>query len=194
MSDTMYDTALSARKAGTGYLTGAYEMGGFDQGAKYQSMQSGILDALASKGPGDFRNPADLGNRLAMRAEAVSNVGAQQVTAGMDELNKIRTLLAGNGLATTNFAQQEGQTRTQAAGMEDFNPTMSTVNAGLGLAASIYGGGKKAGWWSGSQPASSGQTSSFGFGLEGSNLSNWATTPITSLVPPGSFSFTGGPR
>jgi hypothetical protein len=188
MADQMYGQAFTARKAGTDYAMGTYKMGGFDQSAKYQAMQSGILDTLAKKGPGNFLNPEDLGGRAAMRAEGISNVGGQQLMAGMDEMNRIRGLLAGNGLMTTNFAQQEGQTSVQAASQMDFNPTMSTINAGLGVASAAYGGYKNQ-----QKPSSSPSSSSqFGFGMTGSSMNNWASAPITSLVPPGQFSLTGG--
>jgi hypothetical protein len=185
MADSMYNTSYEARKAGTMFATDAYQRGGFDQSAKYTALQSGILDAFAAKGLPDFRNPQALGSGLAARAEAVSNVGSEKIMAGMDEMNRIRSTLAGNGLQTTNFAQGYGETATKALGLMDESSTMSTINAGLGLASTIYGAVNK----KPSSPPSSG--SQFGFGLQGSDLSNWQTTPITSLVPPGQFSFTG---
>lgn len=185
MGDSMYQTAAGALKAGTDYTTGAYKMGGFDQSAKYSALQSGILDALNRKGPGDFLNPQELGSSLAMRAEAISSVGAERVKAGMDEMMRIRSTLAGNGLQTTNFAQAEGATGVQAAAQMDFNPTMSTINAIGGLASTVYGGFKNA------SKSSSPPPSQFGFGTQGGGLSNWATTPITSLMSPGRLGFTG---
>lgn len=189
-SSAMYSQAMFGREALTDYTIGTYKMGGFDQSAKYQALRSGIMDALAKQGPGNISDPTSFGTNAAARAEGISNVGGQKLMAGLDEMNRIRATLAGSGLATTNFAQQESELGVKAASMMDPNPTLSTVNAALGLGSAVYGGAKRAGLFD----KKTTPPPQFGFGMQGSSLSNWATTPITNLLPPGQFSITGGPN
>jgi len=139
LSNDMYNLSSDALKGGTSYLTGLYGMGGPDQSAKYGAMAGLTADQNAGM-HGSFLDPASMGNTGAMKAEAIAGVGSQKVLSGLDEMNKLRSQLAGQGLATTNFAQQAGAQSAQALRGMESDSTMSWVNAGLGTAAAAYGG------------------------------------------------------
>ena len=193
LSNQMYDLSSRALRGGTSYLTGAYGMGGYDQSAKFGAMQTQALDQTAGM-QGSFLNPTEMGDMGAATATAIAGVGSQKVLSGIDEMNKLRSQLAGQGLATTNFSQQAGAQSAQALRGLEYDPTMSWVNAGLGAAAAGYGAYNRmqrppgSGGGGGSPTGNSG---SF-LGSSGGSMTNWATQPITSLVPPGQFSFYGG--
>lgn len=144
LSGSMYGLSKQALQAGSSYLTGAYGMGGYNQDAKYNAMLGQALDQTSGM-QGSFLNPASMGDVGAAKATAVAGVGSQKVLSGLDEMNKLRSQLAGQGLATTNFAQQAGALSAQALRGMAPNPTMSYINAGLGLGAAVYGGFNQAG-------------------------------------------------
>ncbi len=188
LSNAMYDISRGATKAGLGYLTGEYGRGGFDFGPKYQAMQTDVLEKSLGRS-GSFLDPRGMGDIASARAAGVSAVGQQKITSGMDEMNKLRSQLAGQGLATTNFAEQAGQQSVAAIGGMAPNSTMSTISALGGLGAAVYGGFNQPG----TRPTG-GSTGPATQSFMGSTFStpNVFGSQITSLVPPGSFGFTGG--
>src|SRR5471032_2450701 len=95
LSNETYDLGSKALGEGLSYLTNAYQGGGYDQSAKYSAMQSMTMDQTA-------------GSNRAARAQALAGVTAQKITSGLDEMTKIRSMLAGQGLQTTNLAEQAG--------------------------------------------------------------------------------------
>ncbi len=197
LSNQMFGLSHQALTGGTDYLTKEYGLGGYDQSAKFGAMTSQAIDA-SGLGHGFFLNPQSMAGAAGGRAEAISQVGTQKVLSGMDEMNKIRSQLAGQGLATTNFAQQAGGLSTMALGGMAENPTMSTVNAALGLGSALYKGGAQAGWWGGA--GQTGTPSGFGLGVSPTSMAPFGMTPqtsffspVTSLVSPGQFRMFSGP-
>lgn len=137
MENEMYGLSKPALQAGTDYLTGAYNQGGFDQSAKYGAMQTQALDTRLG---GDIMR-GNLGQASGNRASALSGIGGQKLAAGVDEMNKLRSMLAQKGLRTTNLAQEAGAQSVQAISqMGQGNQTLSTI-LGVGAAgAGVYGG------------------------------------------------------
>lgn len=137
MENEMYGLSKPALQAGTDYLTGAYGQGGFDQSAKYGAMQTQALDTRL----GGNIMQGNLGQAAGNRASALSGIGGQRLAAGVDEMNKLRSMLAQKGLRTTNLAQEAGAQSVQAISqMGQGNQTLSTI-LGVGAAgASVYGG------------------------------------------------------
>src|SRR5574343_1987950 len=91
LSDQMFGLGRGALSSGLSYLTNAATTGGYDQSQKYSALQSMTMDQTAGGDP-------------AARAQALSGVTASKLTSGLDEMNKIRSMLSGQGLQTTNFA------------------------------------------------------------------------------------------
>ena len=137
MENEMYGLAKPALQAGTNYLTGAYNQGGFDQSAKYGAMQTQALDTPL----GGNILQGNLGQAAGNRASALAGIGGQKLAAGVDEMNKLRSMLAQKGLRTTNLAQEAGAQSIQAISqMAPGNQTLSTI-LGVGAAgAGVYGG------------------------------------------------------
>ncbi len=189
LSNAMYDISRGATKAGLGYLTGEYGRGGFDFGPKYQAMQTDVLEKSLGRS-GSFLNPQGMGDVAAARAAGVSAVGQQKITSGMDEMNKLRSQLAGQGLATTNFAEQAGRQSVAAIGNMAYNPTMSTISALGGLGAAVYGGFNQPTKTTNTGGSFTGWGSAFGIPGTPQDIN----VPVTSLVPPGQWSlFNRGP-
>ena len=137
MENSLYSLSKPALQAGTSYLTGAYNQGGFDQSAKYGAMQTQALDTPL----GGNILQGKLGQAAGNRASALAGIGGQRIAAGVDEMNKLRSMLAQKGLRTTNLAQEAGAQSIQAINqMAPGNQTLSTI-LGVGAAgASVYGG------------------------------------------------------
>ena len=135
LSEQTYGLGKEALGGGLSYLTSQYRGGGYNQSAKFQAMQSQTMDQMAGANP-------------AARAQAMAGVTSQKVTSGLDEMNKLRSMLAGQGLQTTNLAEQSaGQSVSAIKGMYGGNQTLNTIE-GIGAAgASVYGAGKQGGWW-----------------------------------------------
>jgi hypothetical protein len=135
LSDETYGLGKGALEGGLSYLTRAVKGGGYDQSAKYSALQSLAMDQTASGDP-------------AARAQALSGVTSAKLTSGLDEMNKLRSMLSGQGLQTTNFAEQAANQSVSAiGGMYNGNQTAELIK-GLGAAgASIYGAGQTGGWW-----------------------------------------------
>ena len=136
MENSLYGLSKPALQAGTSYLTGAYNQGGFDQSAKYGAMQTQALDTPI----GGSILQGNLGQAAGNRASALAGIGGQRIAAGVDEMNKLRSMLAQKGLRTTNLAQEAGAQSIQAIPQMAQNSTLSTI-LGVGAAgASVYGG------------------------------------------------------
>jgi len=137
MENSLYGLSKPALQAGTNYLTGAYNQGGFDQSAKYGAMQTQALDTPL----GGSILGGNLGQAAGNQASALAGIGGQRIAAGVDEMNKLRSMLAQKGLRTTNLAQEAGAQSIQAIPqMAPGNQTLSTI-LGVGAAgASVYGG------------------------------------------------------
>lgn len=131
-----------ALKAGTNYLTTEYNSGGTSiLDPKFRAMGTDALEASgASTG-----NMADVGSILQARALGQSGVANQRLTAGLDEINKLRGLLSSHGLQTTGLGIAGQGESLQALSLMPKNPTLSAVNTGLGAAAAVYGGLKQPG-------------------------------------------------
>jgi hypothetical protein len=88
------------------------------------------------------------GGNPAARAQALAGVTAQKVTSGLDEMNKLRSMLSGQGLQTTNLAEQAaGQSTSALGGMYSGNQTAEIIKGVGALGAAGYGAGKQSGWW-----------------------------------------------
>lgn len=141
LEESLYLTARPALEAGTNYLTGAYNQGGFDQSAKYQ----GKLTNAAEGSLGGSIFSGNLGTAAGQRANTFAGIGGAKIASGIDEMNKLRSLLAQKGLRTTNLAQEAGSLSVSAIPQMAQNPTLSAI-LGVGAAgASIYGGLQQAG-------------------------------------------------
>lgn len=140
MENEMYGLSKPALQAGTDYLTGAYGQGGFDQSAKYGAMQTQALDTPL----GGNIMQGNLGQASGNRASALSGIGGQKLAAGVDEMNKLRSMLAQKGLRTTNLAQEAGaQSIAAIPQMAQGNQTLSTILGVGAVGASAYGGYKQ---------------------------------------------------
>jgi hypothetical protein len=126
-----------ALSAGTDYLTTEYKAGGTDLlDPKFRAMRTDALEASA----GSTGNMGDVGAMLQARALGQSGVANQRLTAGLDEINKLRGLLSSHGLQTTGLGQQGQGESLEALSLMPKHPALST---GLGIAAAgagIYGG------------------------------------------------------
>src|ERR1700693_921548 len=121
-----YDLGMGGLKAGTSYLTSAYGAGGMDQSAKYAAMQTGVME----------QNPYD----AVARESAIGSVTSQKVLGGLDEMNRLRGMLAGQGLKTTGLAAQAAGERTAAiGGMAPWDKAGSTAKMVAGAASAAYG-------------------------------------------------------
>lgn len=144
LSNQQFELGKGALSGGLSYLTNAYKGGGYDQSSKYSAMQSLTMDETARANP-------------AARAQALAGVTAQKVTSGLDEMNKLRSMLSGQGLQTTNLAEQAaGQSVSALSGMYNGNRTAETIKGVGALASAGYGAGKQAGWWGQAPPPGSG--------------------------------------
>lgn len=133
----MYGLAKPALEAGTNYLSGVYKQGGFDQSNKYNAMQSMLSDQPI--GGSIFQG--NLGQAAGNRAAGYAGIGAQKLAAGVDEMNKLRSMLAQKGLRTTNLAQKAGaQSIAAIPQMQQGNQTLSAILGVGGAAAGVYGG------------------------------------------------------
>jgi hypothetical protein len=149
LSNQTYELGSGALKGGLSYLTDTYKGGGYDQSAKFQAMQGLTMDKMAGANP-------------AARAQALAGVTNQKVTAGMDEMNKIRSMLAGQGLQTTSLAAQAaGQETSAIGGMYGSNRTMETVKGIGALGSTIYGAGQQGGWWGANADSAPGSAPSY---------------------------------
>lgn len=148
---TQQDIALAGKEfalgnealtSGTKYLTTEYNAGGTSiLDPKFRAMGTDALEASgASTG-----NMQDVGSILQARALGQSGVANQKLTAGLDEINKLRGLLSSHGLQTTGLGVAGQGESLQALSLMPKNPTLSAVNAGLGGAAAVYGGLNKPG-------------------------------------------------
>lgn len=137
-----FNLSSGALSAGTDYLTKEYKAGGTDLlNPKFRAMQTDALEAGA-QGTG---NMGDVGALLQAKALGQSGVANQRLTAGLDEINKLRGLLSSHGLQTTGLGQAGQQESLEALSLMPKHPALST---GLGVAAAgagIYGGLKNAG-------------------------------------------------
>lgn len=140
LEDQMYGLAKPALESGTNYLAGAYGQGGYDQSAKYGSMQTQALDTPL----GGNILQGNLGQAAGNRASAISGIGGQRLAAGVDEMNKLRSMLAQKGLRTTNLAQEAGaQSIAAIPQMAQGNQTLSTILGVGAVGAGVYGGYKQ---------------------------------------------------
>lgn len=148
LSNELYGIAKPALSSAMGYLTGAHGAGQFlDTVGKYDAMRTNFMDSTAGM-TGSFLDPKGMGNALSGQASGLSGIGAEQIGGAVDQMNEIRSLLAGQGLKTTGMAASAGALETQALGyMNAGNATASTIKGIAGGAAALYGAGQQGGWW-----------------------------------------------
>ena len=148
LSNQLYGIAGPALSSATGYLTKAYGMGGtLDTSSKYNAMRSNFMDQTANL-TGSFMDPTAMGNQLSGRAAGLSGIGVEQAGSAVDEMNKIRSLLSGQGLKTTQMAGAASGLETEALGyMYPGNKTADIIKGAGALGSAIYGGGQQGGWW-----------------------------------------------
>lgn len=170
MSDTLYGFGSQGLKSGLSYLGSARAMGGtLDQTQKYDAIRSNFMSSTAGMN-GSFLDPQGMGDALSGRASGLSGVGSEQIGGAVDEMNKIRSLLAGQGLKTTGLAASAGGLETDALRyMNPGNATGSLIKGAAGAGAAIYGAGNQQGWW--------GQASQT---VPGGAASGW-TNPATGM-------------
>jgi hypothetical protein len=161
LSNNLYGIAAPALSSSMSYLTQAYGKGQMlGTGQKYQAETTNFLDQSAGQN-GSFLDPKAMGNALSGRAAGLSGIGTEQIGGAVDQMNQIRSLLAGQGMNTTNMAGAAGGLETSALKyMNSGNQTGSEIKGAAGGASALWGAGQKAGWW--------GQASSPGGGSGGS--------------------------
>jgi len=149
LSSELYGMAKPALSSAMGYLTQDFRSGQMlNTDAKTAAERANFTTATAGQS-GSFLDPTGMGNMASGRASGLSGIGAEQIGGAVDQMNQIRSLLAGQGLKTTNAAAQAGGLETQALGyMNPGNATASTIKGIAGGAAGLYGAGTQAGWWS----------------------------------------------
>lgn len=137
-----YNLGASALGAGTDYLTRTYKAGGTSiLDPKFNAMRTDALEASGAA----TGSMGDVGSILQARALGQSGVANQRLTAGLDEMNKLRSLLSSHGLQTTNLGAAGQGESLAALSLMPKNPTLSGVLAGGAGAAAVYGGLKQAG-------------------------------------------------
>jgi hypothetical protein len=138
-----YGIAQKALTGGMGYLTAARARGGgIDQTAKYDAMRTDVAETAGravGAGGGMFGEGGVAGG-LAAGAAGATATEAQRGSAALDEINKIRSALAGQGLASTGLAGQAGELQANAFKMMPNRPVWPSVVRGIGAAGAIaYG-------------------------------------------------------
>ena len=148
LSNQLYGIAAPALSSSMGYLTSAYGKGStLDTSNKYAAERTMFMDQNAGN-MGSFLDPKGLGASLSGRAAGLSGIGSEQIGSAVDEMNKIRSLLAGQGMKTTQMAGAASGLESEALRyMYPSSAPLDYAMGGIGLAAGIYGGGRKAGWW-----------------------------------------------
>jgi hypothetical protein len=148
LSNQLYGIAAPALSSSMSYLTQAYGKGQMlDSTRKYQAETTNFLDQSAGQN-GSFLDPKGMGDALSGRAAGLSGIGTEQIGGAVDEMNKIRSLLAGQGMNTTNMAGAAGGLETSALKyMNQGNQTGSIIKGAAGAGAAIYGAGNSGGWW-----------------------------------------------
>lgn len=149
LASRQFGLGMEALKPGTSYLTQAYQSGGLqDMSPVYQNKMNQLLDRPAS---GNFLT-GNVGSSLGGRAMAASGVTSEKLTAALDQMNQIRSQLAGQGLRTTGLSTQAGGLEAQGLGLllQSEPNTLQIARGAAGLGAGLYGAGKQAGWFTGS--------------------------------------------
>src|SRR5271169_6151128 len=115
LSNQLYGIAAPALSSSMGFLTSAFGKGQtFDTGNKYAAERTMFADLSAQQPLGSFLSPQGLGQSLSGRASGMAGIGTEQIGAGVDEMNKIRSLLAGQGMNTTQMAGAASGLESQA--------------------------------------------------------------------------------
>ncbi len=166
LSNQLYGIAAPALSSSMGYLTSAYGKGQtLDTGNKYAAERTMFMDKSAGQN-GSFLD-GGLGQSLSGKASGLSGIGTEQIGGAVDEMNKIRSLLAGQGMKTTQMAGAASGLESSALGyMYGGNKTGDMITGGLGAGAALYGAGQQGGWW--------GQASGQGGGNVGSGYGSGA--------------------
>ncbi len=143
LENRQFQLGLQGITAGTDYLNTTYKAG---TGAalldpKFAAMKTDALESSA-QGTG---NMGDISAMLQARALGQSGVANQRLTAGLDEINKLRSLLANHGLKTTGLSQQGQGESLEALSLMPKNPALSTALGVGAAAAGVYGGLKQPG-------------------------------------------------
>lgn len=170
LSNQLYGIGSRGLSSAMGYLGTARGAGGtLDQTQKYDAMRSNFMSSTAGMN-GSFLDPKGMGDALSGRASGLSGIGSEQIGGAVDEMNKIRSLLAGQGLKTTGLAASAGGLEADALRyMNSGNATGSLIKGAAGAGAAIYGAGNQQGWW--------GQASQT---VPGGAASGW-TNPATGM-------------
>ena len=147
LSNQLYGIAAPALSSSMGYLTSAYGKGQtLDTGNKYAAERTMFMDKSAGQN-GSFLD-GGLGQSLSGKAAGLAGIGTEQIGGAVDEMNKIRSLLAGQGMKTTQMAGAASGLESSALGyMYGGNKTGDIITGGLGAGAALYGAGQQGGWW-----------------------------------------------
>ena len=148
LSNQLYGIAAPALSSSMGYLTSAYGKGStLDTSNKYAAERTMFMDQNAGN-MGSFLDPKGLGASFSGRAAGLSGIGSEQIGSAVDEMNKIRSLLAGQGMKTTQMAGAASGLESEALRyMYPGNKTGDIIQGALGAGAALYGAGTQAGWW-----------------------------------------------
>src|ERR1700690_103941 len=149
LSNQLYGIAAPALSSSMGYLTKAYGAGQtLDTSNKYAAERTMFMDQGAQQPMGPFLDPKALGASLSGKAAGLAGIGTEQIGGAVDEMNKIRTLLAGQGMKTTQMAGAASGLESEALRyMYPGNKTGDIITGGLGAGAALYGAGQQGGWW-----------------------------------------------
>lgn len=137
-----------------GYMKSAYEMqraglteGLAARGGAAQAQQMRTSKAALSGGNAFAAlNPADIGAQL---ANALYGSKFQQGQANLDQQFNLISMGLGGAGSSGNAALDASRNQLQAIGyMPNYNQTYANIAGGAAGAASIYGAGRNAGWFS----------------------------------------------
>jgi hypothetical protein len=142
LSREQFQLGYQGAKAGLDYERGEYAGQTMDQTGKWEAKMTDVLEgaALTRGGGSDIRSQIT-GLEKADSAMALGRSGVEQekMASGLDEINRIRSVLSGHGLQATNLASQSGALQSQAISEMAPNPTMSTILAAAAGGSAIYG-------------------------------------------------------
>lgn len=127
-----YNLGVPALTGASKYLQGEYSIGGYDQSDKYSALSTDVLEKSMLGG-------GDVSSRGQATAIGESSIATQKIMSGVDEINKVRSMLGSQGLKTTALGVEAAQTGVQALSQVPRGTTMSEILAGAGAASAIYG-------------------------------------------------------
>ena len=133
----------TALGAGMDYASAEYGGKNIDLGPAYQARATDVLEGSMS-GAIDSSSlqgmVMSVGTKAQTGAVGGTGVANQRIMAGLDEVNKVRSTLAGNGLKTTGLGVTAAGVSNQAlANIPQYNKNLQTAIGVAGAGAAAYG-------------------------------------------------------